>query len=148
MAEVALENAIDNVSLDAASKSDETLELYDHGSMVSETINMGFIRKFFDVEYALMWLHQVAENKVCTKCNSDHNVLICPHDNCKNCGEPGHWDLICRNGAVKKLSKEDFDREVASYKQQKEAEDVVEDGTEEQGYTSDCGSCESFDSYG
>ena len=43
MAEVALDNAIDNVSLDAASKSDETLELYDHGSMVSETINMGFI---------------------------------------------------------------------------------------------------------
>ena len=148
MAEIALATTMETVSISTGTDSGESLELYDHGTMVSEIINMDFIKKFYDVDYALMWLRQVAESKECTKCKGSHNVLICPHDNCMNCGEPGHWDLICRNGASEKLSKEDFDREVASYKLQKEAENAVDDGVDLDGYASDCGSCESFDSYG
>lgn len=125
------------------SMTTDNVELYDGSDVVTETINVDFIRRMFpDAEYAIMWLRQVAESKECAGCKGTHNVLVCPAEHCWNCGEPGHWDLICRNGIITRMNKADLVKEIASYKPEHPVD--IEVDTIDAGYVSDCESCDSY----
>jgi hypothetical protein len=71
----------------------------------------------------LSWINDFAKEVECS-CGGRHNPMICPTEHCWNCGEPGHWNVICPNKEAIILSKEDFDKEIASYEAARQAENV------------------------
>lgn len=128
-----------------------TIAFYLNGAYVFDRLNMAYIEKITDDknrDEVMAWILNLTKETMCLACGGAHNIMVCPKDNCWNCGEPGHWDFICRNGCTERLSKEDFWREVRSYKSVDvpDNDDDNDDVSEEEPLTpvSDAGTNDSY----
>lgn len=64
-------------------------------------------------------LKRVCQQVQCNRCRGPHSVLVCPLEVCFACGEAGHWNLVCRNGATGILSAAEYSKKCAEAEEER-----------------------------